>query len=1840
MAIDPWNLILEWWSSFQPDPRADANNIESGLKKQQIPASNIPEHVDPAVKGSLQTAACQYWVKNLPEVCTHWDSENMVCGYDTSKGEIPTGHALGGCDGLGRRQWCNRYTLQTDENGSPIPQEPNKYICVLPSIEKCGTGKIVRHEQGIQIIPWTPEEISGYNPDENNVGQCDGNGLGRGSAGLEQEFIENLQLLPQICKHYKPHQMGFGAVDPRPFHGDPPSKIWKTGQTYIPRTPKELHDGSAADPLVLMGKRLPFSFQVYNLRAKFQKCAHWDADYGAVFGFNDYGADPSNFQINVDQKATEHCKLYSSCVLVQPFCDLEDEVENIPWVLQNIWNKHGSVVCNGAKPECPCYTGRWIYCTDRNMQDGMRVSADQIFELRFWTSDWSSQEEYDSYYAAKPGTTREGFADVTTSDIFTFTQWIQDDPNNIKSADDSRMKGKQHHMCMPAPPHMREYDPDDYCTITPVTYPKPDEYLGIGSSSEPSYPTLVRELESPTNIYPNLSVVYPYNSPNPWQIVPCEKNDQENYCYHNNNLMYGNPTISVIGQCIRNRQIWAINTSHPEIGSSSFGAPGIMKNYARAQLIPDNKYEEFCRSTEDLIELAESTGADCIVTGFTDTNGFFMLDGLELVNNQENEIFIICAFEAGDYPEYVYRYRKVISRYFGALISQTSFTQTHNGSIWYNTTPSYFKPGGSITGSVDVIGGQVENVIPCYSYYRNGLFMDVAYYGYCFNLKENEEYVEEWLQVGPTGYVWIDLQNLQISYLFAFSIVEAVLTPRNKGDDKEPEYGVRACNENTDNVGDIQINLIPVETSRKEIPPGAVLFKYEKNGVIQPKLLSNKDWDLRVKYRYLKLETTPGDSVYWPSFTDGGMVRFKQSPYDVLFDPGGNEFIIPSIGAYSGEATASVMALVVDQEGRLQAVAASKLVLMGHRLTCRSVDISYAYEAPATAFNLEPSGGFYTWRGSPSAQPSTKTGLFHHRNASCGDHGCNAGNCIGPVWFPFNDCTTIDFYNVHNGAAQCTMPISEGSESIKVMGRAAWRYCMADEYNAWVTPGGNWAAACGSPFTFHYSMIDVGEMQFSGVAKKKGKVDEFYYRFMQWALPPFGNTGRASVERWLFRDFASFYDLSTRQPIPRSEYMPLVLDREDLIDDLDAFRFPGLSSHPNLSEPFSHRSALSNITANWIGEQYDPESRYRFEDIIEPEYNGNCMYPWPTLYGFGGTNRVARYKFKDNNLAWAWPEYWKSLERGLDESTYFRFLKLYKPEYFFDPEKNRHRLITDEGFHEILFRPPSSDSQTDEDSPDTPSNLASISIDGVHWRYFKLDYESYTSGYVDWADESALGEDGGSGGQGSEGGINIYEAANNGQSENGPTGTNDIQWIHDFDTLFDISASADPSEDRKAFLGNNLITGEDIYGYYNRGLIAKLPKNRLNQLPMKDVDITGEFVPISGEFSFDVPLGNLLVLAWYYPEEGSPTPTKLIINGTWGTTGNLSDDTLANLCKPSILFRETRDGEIVNVYSQQGRSGEILSPLGDRSSSYTISINFNKYPNRILFPPSYCDLTLTPVENEYMNISSIELYGSVYTEAQESILVWEQKFKVSTLNIGDKANADGPDSKNYRSYDRNGKNAGQYFPYEDPSLWNDGSVGQAASKMVMVSAGKLYDVGEDETIEVSLSSLKAVERDAQKELYEEALALDNYDEVNFSAILPPDVEYFLTDVIATKLFRPAGGTIKNPKVDWEHNEYSYSLTQEGDFFSPGGHYFKWSDQYYKTRCYIFGPVQTVYSTDWVHHRHGGTVQTAHTSDSYAGFVSLAYLEGRFWALKSLGQSETGQPTDALTGAKTNVYTKS
>lgn len=136
----------------------------------------------------------------------------------------------------------------------------------------------------------------------------------------------------------------------------------------------------------------PMNLQVLNIRARTQPCCFWDglpvdfsksstaAHHTPIFitGFEGSGqtVPPSVVaeRLAVTAEATK--------------CTLS---EAAPWQVAFTADNPTARGCNGAKPECPFYTGpRYNEVVDAKMDTGNRVTAKQIMELRYHSADWKS----------------------------------------------------------------------------------------------------------------------------------------------------------------------------------------------------------------------------------------------------------------------------------------------------------------------------------------------------------------------------------------------------------------------------------------------------------------------------------------------------------------------------------------------------------------------------------------------------------------------------------------------------------------------------------------------------------------------------------------------------------------------------------------------------------------------------------------------------------------------------------------------------------------------------------------------------------------------------------------------------------------------------------------------------------------------------------------------------------------------------------------------------------------------------------------------------------------------------------------------------------------------------------------------------------------------------------------------------------------------------------------------------------------------------------------------------------------------------------------------------------
>jgi hypothetical protein len=298
------------------------------------------------------------------------------------------------------------------------------------------------------------------------------------------------------------------------------------------------------------------------------------------------------------------------------------------------------------------------------------------------------------------------------------------------------------------------------------------------------------------------------------------------------------------------------------------------------------------------------------------------------------------------------------------------------------------------------------------------------------------------------------------------------------------------------------------------------------------------------------------------------------------------------------------------------------------------------------------------------------------------------------------------------------------------------------------------------------------------------------------------------------------------------------------------------------------------------------------------------------------------------------------------------------------------------------------------------------------------------------------------------------------------------------------------------------------------------------------------------------------------------------------------------------------------VYEYEGEKGHTYEY--SKNETFGVHGELPTTPKRMLYPALSFKVKLALFKGQHLMLrkfedgSPIRGYPAFYVDAVEPIKVWEQKYITSTGEFGDK-NPDGPDSFKLRDFDRDLKNAGQYFPTGINSP-NQESM-KCMDKMTLVGAGEQYQEAID--LSISKGNLKAIENEEQSKLYNDAYSRDDYDTMTYSIILPPNIQQFLATFGMN--LSVLGGDCKftSEKLEFTKHCATIGFDQDYDFWSPGGHYFVWDDEYYKTGCYIISSkLETIYSPKVVHHKHGGADMIWTPMEAYVGWAKLVYYTGK------------------------------
>ena len=249
------------------------------------------------------------------------------------------------------------------------------------------------------------------------------------------------------------------------------------------------------------------------------------------------------------------------------------------------------------------------------------------------------------------------------------------------------------------------------------------------------------------------------------------------------------------------------------------------------------------------------------------------------------------------------------------------------------------------------------------------------------------------------------------------------------------------------------------------------------------------------------------------------------------------------------------------------------------------------------------------------------------------------------------------------------------------------------------------------------------------------------------------------------------------------------------------------------------------------------------------------------------------------------------------------------------------------------------------------------------------------------------------------------------------------------------------------------------------------------------------------------------------------------------------------------------------------------------------------------------DIALSAVDREGIIVDSLTIYNSEYTAfAKEPIFVFEQKFIVSTSDQSNNTSTTHLDN-NLEARD----GFGPIVPatVEDNLFSINKLRGYGSSEKYQY---EMINYGTKLPVEATIDNLYTIEYDLQKEIYMTTCFFDLLgDSIMFTPITPP----MLKDIVAGSV--PVPMVVESKKMTWDTlglaKEYkSYA------FWSPGGHYWKWSDSFTMQNCYVYGvKIEKIYMQQLVCvlHAGNGTLNVFSGEFAYysgpAIYANLVYL---------------------------------
>jgi len=1187
------------------------------------------------------------------------------------------------------------------------------------------------------------------------------------------------------CSGYTPYHMAFGPVK-------------SSRDESLDSGEQETRFSKEED----LGYRLPLNYEIYNARAKLSRCYWWDKD---------------SAEFEVDPITGEIKPVTFKCVNSD---DATNEFSDFKWS-----DALGMDVapCNGAKPECPGYTGVcWQYCIDEFMRQGDKVLAEQILELRYylrrenWTSETFKAAFNDPTIKAWAGTIHTQFDDYGR-DI----NWIIDAINTYIS---------------------------DFETFSIERDEAPLIAGTLANDFRGDYPTLVGPLK-------NL----------PMSPIIRSKFDRvaDKNIFETTKLQHKN--ILIVGDVFYyNSKAYGINLNDPVI--NTFLPPEI-KNFDNMYEIRANyfknpeKYEEFYYMLDCVLDWLVQYQPDSV--GYSEVpegENFFMINMPTFFD--ENEIVV---FDKGS-GTWEYSKITVIKILCNGVIGQTGFSAEgsggqimflpdyqeaiKNGLITFEFFP-FFTTGGA--SSVDYIYNdsvkkhlEANPTLPSLG--------DAYELGYkLFKVKALDEMdieLENFRMIGNTGHILViipDKENLLHNVFKPWELDEdkeiILSVTGDSGEDHEIPMEIVGREENIDKLEINQLILRPKSILSVKQACDAKLnigpfYTYEKRSFNETPDQSHEE----IREQFLTDDDRP---IY---VTTAEITQEE------------NKFSLTGLGYMP-----LVMSVVFKGvTGRRRGQTKTKMITWVRQPYCRDVEIYYTWYREYQKCKLLPEFDCF-------GSPGMRCEAGHYGSVyvpPCGDHDLSPMSEKGPMWYPYEECDSFARYNITGNLTEWDISMMEpfltgehGSWDMRMFGPV--------DQNAYTCDAHASLWACGCDWSFCNTYAVTGSF-FQGWGRYRGGIkgeDMINCVALEGSPPQFGNVFRDFLRSYRSIDNVDYYYFADRTYQRRRKWVPVPesFSIADVTADGSGYGYLLYCSNDyyNDTGSFIHPFGLLAVTASiegvMINENIDggnEPDRYRYEDIFESHHSvAGLNYPYPKSPYFklvGGVSKpiISWHTYKDcpegdpgRSIQWAWQEIWKPIERyafGIDDfpcvglqvetsltncieigpyklglvnvpvpgseclSTDFKgrhvFLDVQHPDYKYDAELGEHRLVCDEGPHIITFIPPSF-----EEVGGTIDVFFWIKLDGGMPRAFDVDGNWDPPGAEKINPES----------------VELYKKCTV------------FPWLTDV-TLF-AEGYDDPSEAAAEADGRVLVLydgiGEEFKMYYQRGLDVSLLPGSFDQMP-------------------------------------------------------------------------------------------------------------------------------------------------------------------------------------------------------------------------------------------------------------------------------------------------------------------------------------------------------------------------------------------------------------------------